>query len=298
MLHDRHKIDCSIGIMAYNEEANIGKLLDILLKQKLFLCNIAEIMVVASGCTDNTEMIAESYVKKDKRIKLLIQSDREGKASAINLFLKHARGEIVVLESADTLPEENTIENLVSPFVDPEIGMTGAHAVPINLETNFIGFTVNLLWRLHHRLALEHPKLGELVAFRNIIHEIPYDTAVDEASIEASITAAGYRLFYAKDAIVRNKGAETIRDFLKQRRRIAAGHKHLERTQNYTVSTTNGMRIASLLLTDMKWNPRSLLWTTGAVFLECYGRFLGLYDFSVKKKNPFKWDVAKSTKDL
>jgi cellulose synthase/poly-beta-1,6-N-acetylglucosamine synthase-like glycosyltransferase len=295
---DLKTIKCSIGVMAYNEEANIGALLNALLKQKLFLCNINEIIVVASGCTDNTEGIVKSYVKKDSKIRLLTQSKRQGKASAINLFLQYAKGDIIVLESADTLPEENTIENLVAPFVDTKIGMTGAHPTPINPETKFIGFTVNLLWRLHHKLAMEHPKLGELVAFRNVIREIPYDTAVDEASIEASITEAGYRLYYASDAIVHNKGPETIRDLLKQRRRIAAGHKHLEVTQNYTVSTTNGLRIAKLLLSDMKWGPRSVIWTIGAVLLECYGRFLGLYDFYVKKKNPFKWDIASSTKNL
>ncbi|MFX0198498.1 MAG: glycosyltransferase, partial [Candidatus Hodarchaeota archaeon] len=145
MTQKLNHINCSIGIMAYNEEANIGMLLDALLKQKLHVCNIVEIIVVASGCSDNTEGIVKNYMEKDKRIKLLIQPERQGKASAINLFLQHSKGEIIVLESGDTLPEQNTIENLVRPFINPKVGMTGAHPVPVNLETTFIGFTVNLL---------------------------------------------------------------------------------------------------------------------------------------------------------
>jgi len=39
----------SIGIMAYNEEANIGRLLEAVLNQKLIYGYLNEIIVVASG---------------------------------------------------------------------------------------------------------------------------------------------------------------------------------------------------------------------------------------------------------
>jgi hypothetical protein len=44
------KIKCSIGITAYNEEANIGQLLQAMLDQRLYSVEISEIIVVASGC--------------------------------------------------------------------------------------------------------------------------------------------------------------------------------------------------------------------------------------------------------
>ena len=88
-------LDCSIGIMAYNEEANIGRLLAALLDQKLSTCEIKEIFVVASGCEDRTEDIVRKYEQHDDRIKLLVQKKREGKASAINLFLQKAHDGIV-----------------------------------------------------------------------------------------------------------------------------------------------------------------------------------------------------------
>ncbi|MEZ4516212.1 MAG: glycosyltransferase [Chloroflexota bacterium] len=53
----RTAVRCSIGIMAYNEEANICRLLDRLLHQRLTTVEIAEIIVAASGCTDRTEDI-------------------------------------------------------------------------------------------------------------------------------------------------------------------------------------------------------------------------------------------------
>lgn len=45
----------SVGIMAYNEEANIGRLLGSVLGQRFTHGYLKEIIVVASGCTDRTE---------------------------------------------------------------------------------------------------------------------------------------------------------------------------------------------------------------------------------------------------
>ena len=290
--------ELSIGIMAYNEEANIGQLLQSVLDQKFTHGDLKEVIVVASGCTDRTEDIIREFEEKDPRINLLSQALREGKASAINLFLAHASGDILILESADTVPEKGTLDRLIAPFEDPEIGMTGARPIPVNRKDNFIGFAVQLMWTLHHKIALLTPKLGELVAFRNFVRKIPQETAVDEASIEAIVREAGFRLRYVPEAVVRNKGPETVRDFIKQRRRIAAGHKNLTRSQNYTVSTSSPLKILGALVRQHSWGLKSTIWTLGAIGLEIVGRGLGYYDLYVKKKNPFIWDIARSTKDL
>jgi len=291
-------LDISLGIMAYNEEANIGHLLESVLKQKLTCGRLKEIFVVASGCTDGTGEIVRKFMAQDSRVNLLVQPQREGKASAINLFLSKASADIFILESGDTIPDKGTLDKLVSPFEEPSVGMTGAHPIPVNSKDNFIGFAVHLMWSLHHKIALMTPKLGELVAFRNFVREIPIDTAVDEASIEAITKEAGYALRYAADAIVRNKGPENIKDFIKQRRRIAAGHKHLLLKQKHEVSTFDSKKILRILIREHSWHLKDTLWTLGAICLELFGRILGYYDFYILKKNPFMWDIASSTKKL
>jgi len=288
----------SIGIMAYNEEANIGRLLQSVLRQRFTHGFLIEIYVVASGCTDRTEEIVREFMEQDKRIKLLIQVQREGKASAINLFLSKASGDIFIMESGDTVPGKGTLDKLVAPFGNPNVGMTGAHPIPVNSKTTFLGFSVHLMWTLHHKIALMTPKLGELVAFRNFVREIPVDTAVDEASIEAIVRDAEYELFYVHDAIVHNRGPENIRDFIKQRRRISAGHKHLLREQKHEVSTSDPKKIFKILMQEHSWNFRDTIWTAGAISLELIGRLLGSFDFHIRKKNPFIWDIAYSTKKL
>ncbi|MBN1217447.1 MAG: glycosyltransferase [Anaerolineae bacterium] len=291
-------INCCIGIMAYNEEANIGRLLEALLIQQAETVNIEKIIIVASGCTDTTEAIVEKFTVQDGRIQLLKQPRREGKASAVNLLLKNTQCEIVVLQSADTLPTPHTIEALVLPFVDPRIGMVGGRPVPTNPDHTFMGYGVHLLWELHHQVALRRPKMGELIAFRNIFRQIPHDSAVDEASIEPLIVGQGLSLVYAPEAIVLNKGPETVQDFLKQRRRIFAGHLYVKDMLGYRVSTMNGTRIVWLLFKSLKLDWRSFVWAPAIVAIEIFARLRGAYDYIVWKRKPFAWSIAESTKSL
>jgi cellulose synthase/poly-beta-1,6-N-acetylglucosamine synthase-like glycosyltransferase len=284
--------------MAYNEEAGIGRMMEAVLAQQLHEVEIAEIVVVASGCTDRTEEIVREFAEKDARIRLLIQPYRSGKSSAINMLLSQTEQEIIVSVNADTVPAPDAVEQLVKPFIDPTVGMTGGRPIPTNDPHTFMGYAVHLLWELHHQIALRQPKLGELIAFRNFFHQIPTDSAVDEASIEPLIRGQGLKLHYAPDAIVYNRGPETIADFIRQRRRIYAGHIYVHRTMGYRVSTMKTPRIMRLLLFSpgIKWNWQFVLWGPIVVALEAYARMLGALDYSLLKRKHAVWEVVETTK--
>ncbi len=190
-MSETDKIRCSVGITAHNEEANIGRLLEAMLEQHLDQVEISEIIVVASGCTDGTCDIVREFEGRDPRIRLLTQEERRGKVSAVNLFLKHAQEDICVLESGDTLPGEDSVENMVTMFRDPQVGMTGAHKVPVNVPNHVIGYLSHLRLTLEHSLCLEIPRLGEMIAFRKVFDEIPPDVAMDEAFVEALMIKRG-----------------------------------------------------------------------------------------------------------
>ena len=62
----------------------------------------------------------------------------------MNLFLRDAACDVLILSSADLLPSEDAIERLVSPFADPEIGMTACRPEPLNDPATFMGFAAHL----------------------------------------------------------------------------------------------------------------------------------------------------------
>jgi cellulose synthase/poly-beta-1,6-N-acetylglucosamine synthase-like glycosyltransferase len=292
-----NEVRCAVGIMAHNEEANIGQLLQLLQDQVLDKVHIAAIWVVISGCTDGTEAIVRHAMEADPRIHLLVQPQREGKASAMNLFLREAKEEVLVLSSADLQPGLDTLEALVGPFADPEVGLTATRPEPVNDPDEFMGFAAHLLWDLHHQMNLHGFKAGEMIAFRKVFERIPQHTAVDEASVEPLIRGQGYQVRYVPEAIVYNKGPETVADFLRQRRRIYSGHLELQQDLGYSVSTMSGIKVLGLLLGNLDWRPKQFIWTWGVVGLEVYGRFLGRRDFKQKRDHTV-WEIATTTKEL
>lgn len=287
-----------MGVFAHNEAANIAALLDALILQQLKVASITQIIVVSSASTDGTDEIVENYILKEPRIQLITQAKREGKSAAINLFLANAKEEVCVVISGDVIPVAKTIELLVSAFNDPAIGATGGRPVPVNDPHSMIGYSVHLLWSLHHRMAMLKPKLGEMIAFRKVMEAIPSESAVDEASIEALIRDAGLKLRYIPQAIIHNKGPQNWQDFIKQRRRIQNGHLWLVQHQGYKVVSQDKGTLFWILLDEALENPKNIFKMGFVMALELWCRALGTWDYRIKKRNPFAWEIAKSTKDL
>jgi cellulose synthase/poly-beta-1,6-N-acetylglucosamine synthase-like glycosyltransferase len=238
------------------------------------------------------------FTDHDPRIHLLVEPERKGKASAINLFLQHQTERVLVVCSADLLPQPDTVEKLVAPFADPEVGMTSCRPVPVNDPDTFMGFAAHLLWGLHHEINVSGGfKSGEMIAFIKIFERIPYRTSVDEASIEPVVRGQGYKVSYVPDAVVLNKGPETVDDFLRQRRRIYSGHLDVKELLGYSVSTMSAGRVFKTLLRNLDWRPKQFLWTWLVVGLEAYGRYLGWRDYKNRRDHTV-WEIAKSTKEL
>jgi cellulose synthase/poly-beta-1,6-N-acetylglucosamine synthase-like glycosyltransferase len=287
-----------VGITAHNEEANIGELLEAMRRQRLHEVEITDIIVVASGCTDRTEEIVRQHAAQDPRIRLIVQEKREGKTSAINIFLAQASEKICVLESGDTLPHEYAIESMVRMFADPAVGMTGAHKVPVNTPEHVIGYLSHLRLKMEHQLCLEIPRLGELIAFRKVFDQIPPDIAMDEAFVEALVVRRGLQVRYAPDAVVFNMGPETVGDFIKQRRRNYAGHLYLREKYGYGVSSMDSSRVVRLALGEI-WGALRLIWVLFALgTIEGVSRILGWWDYRIRKRNHVVWDIAWTTKEV
>ena len=295
-LDQNEPLRCTVGVTAYNEAVNIGRLLDALLTQELHDVQIAEIIVVASGCTDDTVPIAESYAARDPRIKLWVQPRREGKTAAINLFLAHAQEDICVLESGDTLPAEDAVEHLVRMFRDPTVGMTGAHKIPVNTPDHMVGFFTHLRLRMEHQLCLDIPRLGEMIAFRKVFDRIPPDIAMDEAFVEALVIQREMSVRYAPDAIVYNTGPNTIPDFVRQRRRNHAGHLHLRAKYGYAVASIQNQRVVKVALKELWGAARLVGMLVLLAVLEAWSRLLGWYDYAIRHDRHVVWNMAWSQK--
>ncbi len=286
-------IPVSVGIFAYNEESAIKKSIDSVLKQKTDVAVIKEIVVVSSGSWDKTNSIVRTYVKRDKRIKLIEQFSRQGKSDAINEFLTKSLGSVMIVTGADIRLHTRAVEEITLPFLDERVGMVGAHPVPTNISQSTIGKEIELMWKLHHIVSMQKPKCGETVAFRKVIRAIPKQSAVDEATIEVLLKLIGYKVIYAPRAIVYNKIPHNLSDFLTQRRRVYAGHKWIIQKYNYQVSTMKVSNDFSAVLEHLGSHPTDIWPMIRLTVYELLGRGLGWFDYFILNKNPYVWKMVK-----
>lgn len=292
----------SVGICAFNEGRNVRRLIEAIQLQKLpEKFKLKEIIVVASGCTDDTVEIVKKNQKKDKRISLITQSSREGKAAAVNIFLKNAKTKLLFLQSADTLPDKYCYKLLLEELVKPSVGLVAGKIIPKDDQNTFLGFANRLKWTLHHEINLaypQRPKVGELIAFKKTFERIPPKTAVDEASIEPLIHLQGFQIKYVPDALVFNQGPKKLREYLSGRRRVYAGHLVTKKKYAYEIITFNSLRIIPIFLRNLQLSPKYLVYAFATGGLEIIARLVGYFDVRFKLRDHSIWKVATSSKEV
>ncbi len=108
----------SILIPAYNEEKNISKTIESVLKLN-YQKNKIEIIVIDDSSTDKTAQV----VGKFKHVKIIYNKHNGlGKASALNAGLKHVSGDFFAVVDADSEIEKNSLKNIISYFDDKNTG--------------------------------------------------------------------------------------------------------------------------------------------------------------------------------
>lgn len=87
----------TVVIPAYNAAAYLAQTIESVLSQSF---TDFELLIIDDGSTDNTAIIAENYQQKDKRVKLLIQSNR-GVSATRNQGIESSNSQYIAFIDAD-----------------------------------------------------------------------------------------------------------------------------------------------------------------------------------------------------
>lgn len=311
---------CAVGVMAYDEAGTIATAVRALVAQRVPSADVQTIAVVSSGSRDATDEIVRALLTEDPRLRLLTEPTRRGKISAVNRFLGACPGnDLYVITNGDVVLEAGTLERLLAPFGDPGVGMTGGRVVPgatADEPASFVRFANELLWALHHRIAVERPKLGETVAFRPVVQALPLAAVADEAYLEAVMHARGLRLVYVPDAHVYNSCPRTLGEFVAVRRRNASAHWTIRARERYEVATWRvgpifaalgalvrthwrrvyGGRGARPVAPQVARDCRAAGWLATVIVLEALARGLGILDGILAPERHVRWRIARSAR--
>ncbi len=237
----------TVGICAYNEGKSIAKALNAILPQ---LGRKDELIVVASGCTDNTEEIVRGIAKRHSQVKLVSQKERRGKPAAINTILGKAKGKIIVLTDADVIVEKSAIKKIVEglgeksargmsgrfggKIVEGEIGAVVGKTVPLKIG-NFFDRLQEFAWQRMHELRAEQARDGELFALNGylsavrsgIVSRIDENSFVDDWTLGWEIKRRGWKIAYEPKAVVKVKAVQGFGEFIAQKSRNRIGQMQL-----------------------------------------------------------------------
>lgn len=106
----------SVVVPVYNVGKYLKRCIDSILFQTY---GNLEIILVNDGSTDNSKAICESYLKLDKRIKLL-NKENAGLGMARNTGIEHATGDIILFIDGDDYIADDMIESLYSDMLENE----------------------------------------------------------------------------------------------------------------------------------------------------------------------------------
>jgi glycosyltransferase involved in cell wall biosynthesis len=213
-------IPVSILVCAFNEEENLPALLSAVLSADGPSIRVAEVVSVASGCTDRTVAILHEAAQADPRVRCLVQERRGGKASAMACGLAEVRSEVLIILNADTVPEVGALAALIVPFRDPGVSLVCARPLPANLDRGLVTQIGKLLWEVHDRVSQRSPKAGEAFALRRSDVQVPADIEDDDTFLGAFAIQSGGRSVYVRSAVIRNRVPSNLPELISQRYRI------------------------------------------------------------------------------
>jgi cellulose synthase/poly-beta-1,6-N-acetylglucosamine synthase-like glycosyltransferase len=295
----------SVGICAYNEEQNIGYLLENLLTEQ-DLPYDSEIIVVCSGCTDLTPEIVSQFAEKDQRINLIVEPTRNGKAPALNRILGQYHGNVFIHLDADHLPSSGAFPLLLNELSKPGIGAVSGCQIPFGGD-NLMDKVNKVVWGLHNyaqrycndKGVAQHLG-GVLFAIRRgICDHVPEDIVNDDAYMGVKCRQKGYLIHFSDKAKAYFQAPRKVSEYVAQRRRVVFGHLRVKEVTGISPMVLEMCPLKDKIVIISNWvrtHWKMLPYFVMALTLELYVNVIAMWD-TLKEENPHKiWKVAYTSK--
>lgn len=225
----------SIVVPVKNEEKVVGRLLDALSRLS-YPSDKMEIIIVEDGSTDRTLDICMKYAEEHGgNVKVLHRTFSNGKPSALNYGIKCAKGEIIGIFDADSVPASDILLNACSYFQDSTVAAVQGRTLSINSEKNMLTKFISreeAVWceaylRGKDVLNLFVHLKGSCQFFRREVLErlkgFDEGALSEDMEISARLTEKGYKIRYASDVRSWQESPGDLRQLFRQRTRWFRG---------------------------------------------------------------------------
>ncbi|MQL55039.1 glycosyltransferase [Acidianus ambivalens] len=230
-------VSFSLIIPAKNEEKVLGRLLDRLENQEYDRSKY-EIIVVEDGSTDKTLEVCNSYKLMYDNISCIhLESARviNGKSRALNYALRIAKGEIIGIFDADTVPRLDTLAYASAKFEDPKVAGVQGRLVPINVRESAIARFASLEELFYEYSISGRARLGFFVPLegtcsfirKSVLESLGgwnENSLTEDLDLSLKIISSGYKIIYSPSIVAWREVPVSLRMLIKQRLRWYRGH--------------------------------------------------------------------------
>ena len=184
----------TILVPTYNEADIIDLKLDNLSKL-IYPGNLTQIILIDSGSTDKTleKIVNFSKNHPEMNIKFVEEKERKGKSNALNVALRYATGEIIVVSDADCFLFPDILEKSLQYLADQTVGAIVGREVLLNPNRTWVTKNEAL-----YRDLMSCIRLGESKFYATIIFEGGFSaykrTFLDEFDSETGCDDTGTAL--------------------------------------------------------------------------------------------------------
>jgi glycosyltransferase involved in cell wall biosynthesis len=295
----------SVGIPAYNEEANIGYLIRDILHQAEEDYILEKIYVYSDGSTDRTNEIVRSF--QNEKIELIVGPGRQGQAVGQNHIVDICESDCLILINADMqVADYRAFTFLAKPILEGIADLTSSNLQPLPPRT-FLEGVLSLSARLKSILFEQYQDGHNLYTCRGAARALsrrfytsmrfPKSVGEDAYSYLACVSQ-GFTYRYAKEAIVYYRLPAILADHRKQSTRFFNGTSNFVNEFGVTFVAQH-MRIPLSVILKGFWRalPEIL---RHPIRVTCYLGILLLMrieSFFVKQASD-TWMIAESSKQL
>ncbi len=287
-------------ITSFKEPKTIGRAIEAIAKQKH--PNL-EILVLAP---DKETLVAANKLKRKYKNLRTIQDAGNGKPAALNLAVKEAKGEILILTDGDVYVSNKTVESIVNPFKDKKVGAVSGNVISLDSRKKMLGYWAHILTGMAHELRLTKLNTGQrffctgyLFAIRKkLFPKLPEELLSEDGYISYNVYEKGYTIKYAPNAKVYVKYPTSFKDWIIQKKRSTGGYNQIKAlTKNKTVRSFGAESSGIFKIFKYISNLREFWWMIILVFARLYLWIVIYIDVNIKKKSREDiWLVVESTK--
>lgn len=252
----------SIILPVKNEEPVIERSLQTL-SQLIYPKEKYEVIVVEDGSTDRTAEICQKFARTNpETIKLVTKIDSDGKPSALNFGLKYARGSIIGVFDADSLPIPEVLMKVAEHFNEGAQVVQGSTSV---VNENVGGFLTrlqayerkaynNVFYTGKDRLGLFVPLMGSCQFIsRHLLDDLDGwnpSSLAEDAEISIRITSRRVPISYQPEVNSKEEAPSSLKALFRQRLRWFRGWIELV-VPTLSKASKGGLRMVDALVTIM-----------------------------------------------